>query len=482
VTLAPAPDGPAPAPMRRRAGPHDVRRGERGEAVRLAFGEFLGGAGLVALAVLAVGGLVHVLDRTRPGPLQGVRAWLDANAFTTPDTTAALLQSISATVITVASITFSLMLVAIQQSASSLTGQVFDQFMRRRSNQFYFGFFVGLGAYALLQTTTVHQGFNPVLGAALTVALSVVAVVLLLVLVYAAINQMRPVVIVEAMHDRLVEARARQEARIVRRTRPLPRRPAAPCTAVLSDRTGFVLHIDLDRIQREIAAVPVPCEVVLDVTIGGYVAYGDRLARLHGVEGAAAQRVGEAVGRAMRLERQRNIDGVDAVYGLLQLETVGWTSTSGAQHNPQAARLVVAALRDVLARLGVENGPPDDTPDTDIVYADDFPEVLMDTWESLAVVTADSQQHQVAADIIDALDSVLTRLAPAYRTRAVDVLMRTLPALGSHPPTRRLEVALERLRDTLEGLGERGAARAADAAVASLRSRIGTVEAAYTPR
>jgi uncharacterized membrane protein len=49
------------------------------------------------------------------------------------------------------------MLVAIQQSASSLTAQVFDQFLRRRTNQFYFGFFVGLGAYSLLQTAAVYN-------------------------------------------------------------------------------------------------------------------------------------------------------------------------------------------------------------------------------------------------------------------------------------------------------------------------------------
>jgi len=442
--------------------------------------EFLTGATLFALGVLVLGALVHVLDRTRPSPLEPLRTWLTHSVFTEAEATASLLQNISATVITVASITFSLMLVAIQQSASSLTGQVFDQFMRRRTNQFYFGFFVGLGAYSLLQTTTVHEGFNPVFGAGLTVAMSVVAVALLLVLVYAAVNQMRPVVIIEAMHDRLIEARLRQLRWIVTRTHRAPRLEGVPETAVTSDRTGFVLRIDLDAIQEALAGVPGPCEVVLEVCIGSYVAYGDPLARIRGADPGGAERVRVVIERGIRLERQRNIDAVDASFGLEQLETVGWTSTSGAQHNPQAARLVVAALRDVLARLAVE--VHEDHPDTDIVYPDDFSVVLMNAIESLAVVTADSQQHQVAADIILALDSLLERVTADYRERSVDVLMRTLPALASHPPTLRLESALTRLQATLERIGEGDAAQATGTAVDRLRGRIGRVEADYTPR
>jgi uncharacterized membrane protein len=477
------PDGGGRAAARtRRAGPHDVRRGERGEALRLAMSEFLTGAALFALGVLVLGALVHVLDRTRPSPLEPLRTWLTHSVFTEAEATASLLQNISATVITVASITFSLMLVALQQSASSLTGQVFDQFMRRRTNQFYFGFFVGLGAYSLLQTTTVHEGFNPVFGAGLTVAMSVVAVGLLLVLVYAAVNQMRPVVIVEAMHDHLIEARLRQLRWIVARTHRTPRLEGVGETPVTSDRTGFVLRIDLDAIQGAVAGVRGPCEVVLEVCIGSYVAYGDVIARVRGTDADGVRRVAPAIERAVRLERQRNIDAVDASYGLEQLETVGWTSTSGAQHNPQAARLVVAALRDVLARLAVEADGHQDDPDTDIVYRDDFPAVLMNAIESLAVVTADSQQHQVASDIVLALDAVLERLTPAYRGRAVDVLMRTLPALASHPPTLRLETSLEQVRDTLQRMGEDAGARAVDVAVDHLRRRIGTVEVEYTPR
>lgn len=66
-------------------------------------------------------------------------------------------------------------------------------------------------------------------GAAFTVLLSAVAVVLLLTLVYTSVNQMRPVVIVEAMHDHLVEARARQLKDVVQRTHRQPQLDAPHC-------------------------------------------------------------------------------------------------------------------------------------------------------------------------------------------------------------------------------------------------------------
>ncbi len=462
--------------------PYSVRRGERGEALRSAFTEFLGGAFATVFAVLVAGLLTFWADEAKPGVLEPVRAFLARRFFVSSEVSSTVLQSLAGTVITVASITFSLLLVAIQQSASSLTTQVFDQFLRRRTNQFSFGFFIGVGVYALLQSTTVQPRFNPVFGATLAVLLSVVAVLLLLVLTYAAVNQMRPNVIIEAIHDHLLEARVNQLHTLVDRTLRTPRREGLPRTVVTSAKTGFVMDIDIDAIQRAIERSRTPAEVVLDVTIGKFVAYNDVLAHVHADEPEVAEQISNAVEDAIRRQRGRTIDHVDPGYGVQQLENLGWTSTSSAQQNPHAARLVVAQLRDVLARATLEPADGEREPDTDIVYEDDFPQILMDTVESLAVATADSQQHQVAAEIIVGLTTLLPRLPEGYRERADELLMRTLPALASHPPTQQLERALEQLRTTLERTGSDDGARLVRDALEAIRSRIGRVDAEYTPR
>jgi uncharacterized membrane protein len=90
---------------------------------------------------------------------------LQTRIFADAKATSDLLGTIASSIITVTSITISVLLLAVQQAAGSLTHQVFDQFLRRRQNQFHFGFFVGLALYTLVTLATVGESFNPVLGA-----------------------------------------------------------------------------------------------------------------------------------------------------------------------------------------------------------------------------------------------------------------------------------------------------------------------------
>jgi hypothetical protein len=62
---------------------------------------------------------------------------------------------------------------------------------------------------------------------------------------------MRAVVIVEAMHDHLIEARRQQLERVVGRTQRAPRRDALPATVVRSEKTGFVLEERIAHVSTE---------------------------------------------------------------------------------------------------------------------------------------------------------------------------------------------------------------------------------------
>ncbi|GGD91589.1 hypothetical protein GCM10011515_09090 [Tsuneonella deserti] len=118
-----------------------------------------------------------------------------------------LLGTIAASIITVTSITFSLLIVAVQQGAASLTSEVYDQFLRRRANQIYFGFFVGLALYCLIILATVHRTYTPVCGSLVAFVFTVVALYLLILLIYSTIDQMRPVMIVENIRRHTERAR-----------------------------------------------------------------------------------------------------------------------------------------------------------------------------------------------------------------------------------------------------------------------------------
>ena len=247
---------------------------------------------------------------------------------TSPEATGNLLGVIAGGVITVTSITFSILLLAVQQSASSLTFEVLDQFLQRKLNQIFFGFFVGLALYTVGILATVSPNFNPVLGALTAVLLTVVALYFLILLIYSTISQIRPEVISKSIHDHTLIARERQ-LHLIRHTRRTPGLHLPAGVAVRSSKNGFVTGIDVDAIVQSAERSSGRIEVVLSVSMGSYVAYGDTLAQVtaeaHDQLGAAFQFHG-AVERAVQLERARDLR-CDPVHGVQQLVNIGWTSS-----------------------------------------------------------------------------------------------------------------------------------------------------------
>ncbi|MEO6030624.1 MAG: DUF2254 family protein, partial [Burkholderiaceae bacterium] len=164
-----------------------------GYALHQAYAEFLLIPTLVITGFLLLAALTFGLDHSDAAGLLPLRALLQAYVFADAAGTGDVLATISAGIITITSITVSLLLIALQQSAGSLTHQVYDQFLRTWHNQVYFGVFVGLPVFALVTLASVGP-LNPVFGGTIALLSTILALCLLLVLFYTTVNQMRPVV------------------------------------------------------------------------------------------------------------------------------------------------------------------------------------------------------------------------------------------------------------------------------------------------
>jgi uncharacterized membrane protein len=426
--------------------------------VKHAFESFLA----VPTAVVAGFGLLaaasNVLDKQQPGWLAGLRDMLHAHLFADADSTTQLLTAIAGGMITLTSITFSLLLVALQQSAGSMTHAVFDQFLRRSSNQFFAGWFIGLTLYTLLTLATVSPEFNPIIGATLSLILASSALYVLLLMIYSVIEQMRPEEILQAIHDHALTARDRQLP-LLRRTRRQRERHDAHCHVIRARGDGFVTAIDLDRLAPALAEAP-ETEVVLCLPLGGYAAFGDPLAEVR----APADRckaIAESVERSLQVERERDLDR-DAAFAIEQIETIAWSAISTSKQDPAPGREAIRNLRDLLARwvaaddeeeeLAVDRLP--------VVYPDDVMEQLMAALESLAVASTESMQHQVFAEIVSGLAATLNRLPPRLVQRSEELILRSLAGLGDHMLTAELDRALSSL---VEAMREVGLAESADA-------------------
>ena len=451
------------------------------ETIRRAFVEFLMIPTLVIGGFLLLALVMFVIDGSRNGyGADPAARW--GGLFSDPQASRDFLGVIATSIITVTSITLSLLLIAVQQGAASLTSLVFDQFLRRRTNQLYFGFFIGLALYSLIVLASINASHQPVYGLAVAGVLTAAALYMLILLTYTTINQMRPVVIIKSIHDHTLLARDCQRE-LLRNTRREPRHPHDVRVRVTSNRSGFVSRIDVSAITEALSDTDI--EVVIRVSIGDYVAFGDPVAEI----GMAPQRdissFEPAIRNAVALEEQRDLD-TDPAFGIEQLVTIGWTSISTAKSNPDPGLLTIYSLRDLLARWLNADGAFSSDADAGadrtarVVYPDNLSDQLMKGFESLAVVASESMQHQCAAEVYRSFASLFDRLPPSLQRRAESLLLRSLSGLGDHILTTELEASLSAVIDALTVAGRVQSADAIGVARRQLERSIGRLNSRST--
>ena len=461
--------------------------------VRQALGAFLAVPIAVVAGFLLLAAAIYFVDQAlwTPGhqPPQGLR-WL-SGVFGDSGALSSLLGTVATSLITVTSITFSLLLVAVQQGASALTNQVFDQFLRRRGNQFYFGFFVGLSVFALVNLVVANKEHRPIFGALIAVLLTAIALCLIVVLIYTTIDQMRPSMIVKAIHGHVLKARKAQLSLLQATRRPTVAATLCPAKRIVSQRRGYVTLINVDRIARAVtdaeggqdgsASSHPGIEVELRVAVGSHVAYHDLLAEVRSdshLADARADTLAKAVAAAIKMEDERDLDR-DPAFGIEQLAIIGWTSVSTARSNPHPGILVCQALRDILARWSEQGASPEDR-SSRVVYDDHVPSAALSTLETLAVVASESMQHQTLAEIMRIFAILLPDLPPGRVDQVADIVLRSLSALGEHVLTRELESALEILSQALAAADRDATAEAVTRATDSLRRSIGVLNSRST--
>ena len=446
------------------------------ETIRRAFVEFLKIPTFVIAGFLLLAAVMYILDEARlVNEGRGSQEkW--GGLFSDAQTTRDFLGVIAGSIITVTSITLSLLLIAVQQGAASLTSLVFDQFLRRRANQLYFGVFIGLSLYSLIILSSITPFHQPVYGVMVAGAMTLVALYMLIILIYTTIDQMRPVVIIKSIHDLTLLARERQRD-LLRSTRRSPRLRGVASTRVAVDRSGFLARIDVVAIAKAVTGGET--EVTILVSVGDYVAFDDPVAEIRTTAEQHASSLRAVIREAVVLEEQRDLD-TDPAFGIVQLSTIGWTSISTAKSNPAPGLLVISNLRDLMARwlqvdaaFGAGDGIAD--PAAPVVYPDNLPEQLMRAFESLAVVASESMQHQSAAEVYRTFANLFHRLPSPLRQQADDLLLRSLSGLGDHILTTELEASLTALIDALtvhDRSQSAGAIKAAQAQLALSTGRL----------
>lgn len=370
------------------------------------------------------------------------------------DTQAAIgvLSAIVGSLFTVTSITFSILLLAVQQGATVLNSQIVDHFLRRGSNRAWFGFFVGVSLFALITLVQTTHTSTPVLGVMVSTLLSAIALFALVVLIYGTIDQMRPATLVDAIVETAIAARRRQIPLLLASRSSDPDDADDGKVIVPATRSGHLVRVDTAALLRVLADRP-DLRIVIRPVIGDFVTVGEALAQVSGDDDDVADRVSAA----LHLGDQRDVAD-DAGYSLHHLHTIGWTAISTARSDPAVGTIAIHALRD----LSVAWRKPPTRADASarLVYDDRLSLHLIDTLESFMVASTESRQHQTFALLLDALTVLLADLPPAMIGHGGALADTAATLAKEHTPTRVVLAALDRcatacMRHDLSGPADR---------------------------
>ncbi len=427
-----------------------IARPRRESGLRRSLHEFLALPLTMVLGFVLLAVFVAVLDRTDA-------AWLDPAEqalaiLVPPPENQAMLRTVGPGVLTLMTITFFLLLTLVHRMADVFTWVVVEQFLMRRANQAFFGYFAGLSAFYVIVVGVVTPQ-KAVFSTMIALILSVLALVALVVFGYLVLDQLRPPSVVERIVQYTIAMHAGQSARL-QRLRDQPLHGDLPAMTVRAECSGYLVDIDLDALGRAATMARGAAEIELVARLGTHLVTGSEVAVVRAESEAERERLAEAVLDALRCGRERQLDR-EPVYGVHQLSSIGWAAAT--QSDPEAALVAVDGLHTLLGEWAQElarvGGRADDVEQLPVVYRDTrIPEVLA-SLASIAVGAAQGGQHQTCAQVMNVFAITLPRLSPDHQRIAARQVRRCLPAAATHALTVELEGALTRLSRVLSEAG-----------------------------
>ena len=428
---------------------------------------------MLLLSLLLSAGL-YLLDYNSPRWLQPLRDALGQRLFVTSDTTGAFLGTVAGGMFTQTSIVVSMLLLVLQQTASTMGNFIYDQFLRRHRNQVYVGYVVGTLCMALSLRATVSDDFNPILGATGVLVFGLISVGLLIWFLYSTIQQMRPEFIVETIHDETNRAWHNERA-LLRRLRSESRVQELPKVALRAETHGYLTEIDVEALEACLSDADHNTEVILKFELGDYVAYRDLLAEIKAPDQERAEPLARCLGETFRFSNQRNMVK-DSDYGIKQLETIGWTEMSTAKDNPETGIIILHVLRNLISLWVAEiSEDSQHSAELPVVYTKNTLKAVIAVWESLVTVSSESMQHQPFAETLHSLAIVYPRLPVHLQDRADALIGRAVSAMGDHVLTQDVDSAIHELIRVLRDAARPETAAMLQEARTQLAASVGTL-------
>jgi len=307
---------------------------------------------IIALALGCAGGLLSSLEEAIPG----LGAWAPRFLFPShadPQVAQIVLSAIAASMMTVVSIVFAILLMSLTLASMQFSPRIILGFARDRVTQRTLGIFLGTFSYcvaALPAARSLPRPFAPVLTVLGAMLLAMACVAWLLFFIHH-ISQAISV-------NHIVDKIATETEAIIDQLMPEPRRhhlmpevslpgPSKGEGAVLSEVSGYVLFIDVDRLLFLAKCYGVRVRVVRRV--GHFVPAGIPLMMVSKAGRLSPDRDAEFRG-TFALGPIRTLQE-DVEFGILQIVDIALRAISPAVNDPSTAINCVDQLSRILIRF-----------------------------------------------------------------------------------------------------------------------------------
>ena len=415
-------------------------------------GGFLARPLAIALTLGLAGAVLSWLEEANPA----IGAWMPALLFPSrsdPQVAQVSLGGIAASIMTVVSIVFAIMLMTLTLASVQFSPRIIVSFSRDRATQWTLGIFLGTFCYCMAALPAAHtlpQPFSPVLTVAGAMLLAILCVGWLLFF----IHHISHAISVSHIVDRI----ASETEAIIDEIMPLPRRadhvPAEPVssnwdTPILSTASGYIRFVDQARLTSLAKAHDLKLGLVRRV--GLFVPAGTPVLLVVGGDRLAPNVVEELRG-AIDIGPSRTLQQ-DIDFGVLQIVDIALKAISPAVNDPSTGVGCVDQLSRILIRY-VSKDPPEsllcDPPEVWRVW------IPWSTFDQLLTTAFEQIRLYAKGDVAVSL-RILRALGDIATTTTIPSIRAAVGAMG---------------RRIVEGCGE----RLNDEEMRPLRARLAALE------
>ncbi len=274
------------------------------------------------------------------------------------ETARPLLQTVATLAVSVAGVSFSVIVVALVLGSQQLSPRVLPNFQRDLLNQAVLAVFLGTVGYALYVIAAIEEppAAVPETSVALAMLLAAFSLGLFVVFLHHAVRSLNASAVIRriaAEGQRSIaqpypcRAGGEAEDRVAAQALAAELRDAWPGREVRAPRAGFLVSVDGASLVRQAAS----CQglVVQERELGDFVLTEGTLAVVHAPPDAR-ERLVAAVRDAFVLGEERTVDG-DIAFPLRQLADVALKGLSPGINDPTTAENAMNSVGDTLVRI-----------------------------------------------------------------------------------------------------------------------------------